>query len=203
MEIAIIWIILCIVIGLLGKNKKIGFGAAFLLSLILSPLIGLIIVLVSSSKEPHNKLSSAMVKLINEGDQLFRKKDYDNAIDKYNGALKYSDKAPATNFKLAKSYSMKKNGQESLKHLIIAIEQGYKNFDKIQNDKELSYLRDMSEFKELVVNNYKFENNQSVRINTTDKYDKFEKLNYLLKNGILNQEEFTIEKNKILNENQD
>ena len=201
MEIAIFWIILCIVIGFLGKDKKIGFAGAFFLSLLLSPLIGLIIVLASSSKAPQNKVSPAMSKLINEGDQLFRKQDFYSAIEKYIEALKYSDKAPSTNFKLAKSYSMTKNGGESLKHLILAIEQGYKNFDRIQNDTELSYLRNMSEFKDLVDNNYKIENKKSEMGSIEDKYDKLEKLNNLLKNGILSKEEFTIEKNKILNEN--
>jgi len=200
MEIGIIWIILCVVIGLIGKNKKIGFAGAFFLSLLLSPLIGLIIVLVSNPKEPQNQLSPVMTKLINEGDQLFRKHEYNRAIDKYIEALKYSEKAPTTNFKLAKSYSMTKNGAESFKHLILAIEHGYKNFDRIQNDKELSYLRDMNEFQEFVKNNYKVENEKIEKFSKEDKYDKLEKLNNLFKKGVLSKEEFSIEKDKILNE---
>ncbi|MDY0144191.1 MAG: SHOCT domain-containing protein [Candidatus Izemoplasmatales bacterium] len=41
------WIIFSIVIGALGSKRKIGFAGAFFLSLILSPLIGLIITLTS------------------------------------------------------------------------------------------------------------------------------------------------------------
>jgi len=43
------WIIFSILIGIIGSNRKIGFGGAFFLSLLLSPLIGLIFTLVSKS----------------------------------------------------------------------------------------------------------------------------------------------------------
>jgi hypothetical protein len=45
------WIILSFVVGFVGSDREIGFWGAFLLSLLLSPLIGLIIVLVSRDKE--------------------------------------------------------------------------------------------------------------------------------------------------------
>jgi hypothetical protein len=43
------WIIFSIIIGLIGSSRKIGFGGAFFLSLLLSPLIGLIITVASKS----------------------------------------------------------------------------------------------------------------------------------------------------------
>lgn len=54
MEIVIVivsWLILCLIIGSIGSKRKIGFGKAFLLSLLLSPLLGLIIVLSSKTNE--------------------------------------------------------------------------------------------------------------------------------------------------------
>ena len=36
-----------VLVGLLGSRRNIGFGWAFILSLLLSPLVGLIIVLIS------------------------------------------------------------------------------------------------------------------------------------------------------------
>jgi hypothetical protein len=45
------WIVLSIVIGIVGSNRKIGFGGAFFISLILSPLIGLIFTLTSKNLE--------------------------------------------------------------------------------------------------------------------------------------------------------
>lgn len=45
------WLIFSLVVGFIGSSRKIGFGLSFFLSLILSPLIGLIITLVSKNKE--------------------------------------------------------------------------------------------------------------------------------------------------------
>ena len=46
----ILWIVFSILIGMVGKDRNIGFAGAFFLSLLLSPLIGLIIALVSKQK---------------------------------------------------------------------------------------------------------------------------------------------------------
>lgn len=43
-------LILDIFVGIAGKNKKIGFWGGFFLSLLLSPLIGIIVVLLSGKK---------------------------------------------------------------------------------------------------------------------------------------------------------
>lgn len=52
MEIYIIsWIVVSLIIGAIGSSRKIGFGGAFFLSLLLSPLLGLIITLVSKTKD--------------------------------------------------------------------------------------------------------------------------------------------------------
>lgn len=44
----IAWLVLSFIIGSLGKDKKIGFGGAFLVSLFFSPIIGLLVVIASS-----------------------------------------------------------------------------------------------------------------------------------------------------------
>lgn len=49
MVIFISWFAFSFVVGLIGTGRKIGFGAAFLLSLLLSPLLGIIITLSSKS----------------------------------------------------------------------------------------------------------------------------------------------------------
>lgn len=49
------WLFFSTLVGLIGINRKIGFGGAFFLSLLLSPLIGLVFALVSKSlsEEKH------------------------------------------------------------------------------------------------------------------------------------------------------
>lgn len=50
MEVIIFWIVFSLVVGAIGSGRKIGFFGAFFLSLLLSPLIGLIVALVSKDK---------------------------------------------------------------------------------------------------------------------------------------------------------
>lgn len=47
------WIILAFVVAMIGDNRKIGFGWALFWSVLLSPLIGLLIVLASDRKKPQ------------------------------------------------------------------------------------------------------------------------------------------------------
>lgn len=51
MEYFIIWIMLSLVVGFIGSSRSCGFAGGFFGSLILSPLIGIVIVLVSSSNQ--------------------------------------------------------------------------------------------------------------------------------------------------------
>ncbi|WP_295713900.1 SHOCT domain-containing protein [Mucilaginibacter sp.] len=48
--IIIVWLLLCFGVASMGSDKTIGWGGAFLLSLILSPVIGLIFVLISKDQ---------------------------------------------------------------------------------------------------------------------------------------------------------
>lgn len=45
--IIFLWLILSVLVGILGGKRKIGFALALICSLLLSPLIGLIITLIS------------------------------------------------------------------------------------------------------------------------------------------------------------
>lgn len=46
----IIWVVCCFVIASFGSDRKIGWAGAFFISLFFSPLIGLIVVAISSKK---------------------------------------------------------------------------------------------------------------------------------------------------------
>jgi len=48
------WFILSVIVGVIGSGRNIGFFGAFFLSLILSPLIGIIITLISKSPEDED-----------------------------------------------------------------------------------------------------------------------------------------------------
>ncbi|MBT4968080.1 MAG: hypothetical protein HOM80_03640 [Bacteroidetes bacterium] len=47
----VIWLIVSVLIALLGRNRKIGYGWSLVLCLFLSPIIGLIIILFSKKND--------------------------------------------------------------------------------------------------------------------------------------------------------
>jgi uncharacterized membrane protein YiaA len=49
---AIIIVVLSFIIGLLGTNRKMGFWGYFFASILLTPIIGLLLVLASDSHPP-------------------------------------------------------------------------------------------------------------------------------------------------------
>lgn len=139
-----------------------------------------------------------MLKLIAEGDKLVKSQKLEEAIERYNTALTYTDRAPITHFKLAKLFSLKKEANKSLKHLAKAIQQGYKKFDIINHDSELSYLRNTTVFKHFVDNGYKILTNQTEVMNPLSRIEELEKFSELFEKGILTKDEFENEKKKIL-----
>lgn len=56
MAIVLFWIILSFVVGALGSERSTGFFGALILSLLLSPLIGFLIVIASARKSDSNHL---------------------------------------------------------------------------------------------------------------------------------------------------
>jgi len=75
--IGILWIILSILFASLGRNRKIGFGRAFLICILLSPLIGLIVVLIS---EKHSE-SLMKLKIAHDSGSL-TKEEYNREVRK-------------------------------------------------------------------------------------------------------------------------
>ncbi|MCK9395624.1 MAG: hypothetical protein M0Q44_08535 [Methylobacter sp.] len=45
----LIYLILCLTIGLVGKNQPLGFNGLFLLSFFLSPVVGIILLILLSA----------------------------------------------------------------------------------------------------------------------------------------------------------
>lgn len=52
-EILIFWLIFSFVVGLVASDRKLGFGGGLLLSLLLSPIIGFIVAVLSPARNPQ------------------------------------------------------------------------------------------------------------------------------------------------------
>ncbi len=70
--IIINWLLWSFVIASIGKNREIGFSASFLLCLFVSPIIGLIITLISKRKSDI-EFQEKMLKMKEEELELRRK----------------------------------------------------------------------------------------------------------------------------------
>lgn len=53
----IIMVLLSFVVGLIGKNRKFGFWGYFFASLLVTPIIGILLVLASDPR-PRNRISN-------------------------------------------------------------------------------------------------------------------------------------------------
>ena len=115
------WLLFSILIGFLGKKKNIGFGGAFFLSILLSPLIGLIIALSSKEKKDIKEEYKFLEYL-----ELAKKEDfkgqYEKAIDHYMDAL-YHLENDYKNLKNQKLEAGRKNHIKSIKEKIEMLKQ--------------------------------------------------------------------------------
>ena len=150
--VIIFWLIFSLIVGAIGNDRKIGFAGGFFLSILLSPLIGLIIVLVSDKKnraqETKNSLSAKAVGKGNEG-------KYQEAIDLMHQSLQINGNDPNSHYNLACYYSRLNKIDLAFRHLSKAVELGYSNFEKIEKDEDLTNLRNTEKFAEFADKGYK------------------------------------------------
>lgn len=161
------------------------------------------------------------------GIEKFREYDFDGAIDDFLQALDIEPEDPATHFNLACSYSILEDEDGAFDHLDLAVANGFNQFDKIKNHDALSYIRTLPKFDEFVKNDYRLPetdhtaNNEEpaeelkLRKEKPDKakpntppeeqltledelLDQIIKLGKLRDKGILTEEEFMTQKQKIL-----
>ena len=100
MEFFGLWIFFAILVGVVGKDRNIGFGWAFFWAIILSPLFGVIIALLSDKKKT---ISNEVVKWkqnYEDAKIAEYKGQNDIAIDSYMNTLYYLEN---DNTKISKS----------------------------------------------------------------------------------------------------
>jgi hypothetical protein len=190
----IVWLILSVLVGSLGGEKKIGFGGAFLISLLVSPLFGVLFVIASDKVEKVIPVPDEVSKLTAEGKRRFLDKDYAGATQCYQQVIALHPKAPNSNFRLACIFSHQNNLEDSFKHLDLAIQQGFTDFALIQSTPELEQLRELPKFKQYVQNGYKTVD----YLPQEDVVIKLEKLASLKEKGHLTDEEYQAQKKRLL-----
>ena len=102
------WLFAAFVIGFMGSNKKIGYWGTFFLTFLFSPIVGIIVALVS----PPSVGSKLKIKYLSYKDDIEKAKmaenrdDKDEALRYYKDALYRIENAPKTKEKAKIKYRL-------------------------------------------------------------------------------------------------
>jgi phosphate/sulfate permease len=77
----LLWVVFSFIVGIIAAERKIGFWSAFFISLILSPLIGLILTFFSKSKEEEAYQKSILI----------TQKKQEESLNKLSNSISISD----------------------------------------------------------------------------------------------------------------
>jgi len=190
------WIILSFLVASLGTSKTIGGTGAFFISLIFSPVIGLLFVIASSSKGEVKEYSPKINELTKNAIKADNKQDYATAVNILQEALSYDAQDALTHYNLSLLFSKTNDRDKAFSHLEKAVEFGYKNFSKIATSNDLEWLRKQPEYSEFITNGYKFDKKQNIK---SSYIEELKELGKLKEKGIITETEFEIQKGKILN----
>lgn len=135
----------------------------------------------------------------NAGVQLFRDYDYDGAIAEFKKALEIEPKDIATHFNLACAYSLNEKAEEAFHHLDQAVALGFDDFNRIQNHDALAYLRIQPAFESFKEQGYRLAKPlDAPPPDEENLLEQLKKLGELKEKGLLTEEEFAVQKKKLL-----
>lgn len=145
------------------------------------------------------------------GIEKFRDFDYEGAIEDFKKSLKIKYNAPSTHFNLACCYALLEDTAPAFFHLDKAVEFGFVDFEKIYRHDALAFLRVQTEFENFVKNGYRLtpslpapkedllsSSPSSEKTSEPDLLEQILRLGDLRDKGILTEEEFSLQKKKLL-----
>lgn len=131
--------------------------------------------------------------------------DYDGAIEDFKKAIEIDGTDIPTHFNLACAYSLTEEKDLAYKHIDRAVSLGFKDLEKIKTHDAFAYIRIQEDFEAFEKNGFRL-GAKSKSIATDDDnsqvdsllLERLKKLAELRDRGILTEEEFLIQKEKLL-----
>ncbi len=142
-------------------------------------------------------------------------KDYDieGAIEDFQKGLELDPNDMALHFNLAAAYSLTEKTDQSYYHLAKAVENGFKDFEKIKTHDDLAFLRIQEGFEAFQENGYRLTSDTSSQtveeipdveelpdqvIKDDILLSQLQKLSELRNKGLLSEKEYVVEKEKLM-----
>jgi TM2 domain-containing membrane protein YozV len=151
-------------------------------------------------------------RLKKSGIRHFRQRHYDAAADDFEDALEIVPDSPSLHFNLACTYALLREAALAFHHLEEAVKYGFTPIEKIHTHDALAYLRALPQFKTFVEHDYRMPPAQlsapkedelhletpAESQSTPNILDQIIELGKLRDKGILTDEEFAHQKQKLL-----
>ena len=129
----------------------------------------------------------------------YKEYDYDGSIEDFKKALSINNRDIAVHFNLACAYSLTEQVDQSFFHLSKAVENGFDDFPKIKSHDALAYLRIQPQFETFAKNNYRLIGDKAQTGGENQSLlNQLKSLGELKEKGLLTEEEFQIEKRKLM-----
>lgn len=135
----------------------------------------------------------------------FKDYDYDGAIEDFTKALEQDPRDVAIHFNLACAYSLNEKTEKALYHLDQAVANGFDDFARIKEHDALAFLRIQDGFEEFAQQGYRLVKKTddvpqltSGDSGENDLLEQLKKLDELRLKGLLTDEEFAMQKRKII-----
>lgn len=151
-----------------------------------------------SSKTPQPR--SKYEEFKSKGIAAFKDYDFDEAICFFEDALAERPDSAAIHFNLACCFSMIEDSNTAFTYLEGAVRNGFDLTDKIHTHEALAHLRIQPEFEQFVEHGYQLEApRKTAKISEKDDLlTQLSKLGELKEKGLLSEEEFSLQKKRLL-----
>lgn len=138
----------------------------------------------------------------NSGVAKYKDFDYNGAIEDFKKAIEINSNDIPTHFNLACAYSLTEQKDLAYKHLDYAVKLGFKDLEKIKTHDAFAYIRIQKDFEAFEKNGFQLEKKMDVSEEEGQLDPQFlerlRKLAELRDRGILTEEEFLIQKEKLI-----
>lgn len=142
----------------------------------------------------------------NSGMDKYKDFDLDEAIVDFKQALKIAERDPEIHFYLAAVYSLTEQKDKAFKHLDLAVQYGLKDKKKIDSFEDLAFVRIQDEYDAFKENGFRIPSQKETQKEPEKEpvleddilLSQLNKLAELRKKGLITEEEFLVEKEKLI-----